>query len=261
MLVLISPAKNLAEGKVNVIGTTAPALLDHAIPVAQKMRSLSAKRIGKLMDLNPKLAQLNFDRYQRWDPDHSKGIPAAFMFNGEVYRGLKAPTLSADDLRFAQHHLRILSGLYGLLRPLDRVQPYRLEMGVKLSMGRGKKDLYAWWKEHVTREVAAALKKSGSNTIINLASDEYAKVIDFEALGAEVISPMFLDRKGNAYKPITVYFKQQRGAMARHIIQHRILDARELIGYAEDGYRFSEEESSATDWIYLRNKPPAIKNG
>jgi uncharacterized protein len=257
MLVLLSPAKDLATEPVTIKGATSPVLLEKAMPLAEKMRGLSAKKLATLMDISPKLAALNHQRYQEWEPEPEDGIPAAFMFNGEAYRGLKSRTLSADDLRFAQHHLRILSGLYGLLRPLDLVRPYRLEMGTRIAIARGKKDLYAWWREAIAEELARVLKKSGSNTIVNLASDEYFKAVDVEALGAEVITPVFKDRHGGTYKMLTVYFKQQRGAMTRHIMQNRILEPERLKSYTGDGYRFSEEDSTDTLWTFLRDKRPS----
>jgi cytoplasmic iron level regulating protein YaaA (DUF328/UPF0246 family) len=258
MIVLLSPAKDLSLEAAPMKGTTEPALLEHVIPVAEKMRSMSAKKLASLLHISPKLAQLNHDRYQQWEAVPKKNIqlPAAFMFNGEAYRGLKARTLSPADLQFAQHHVRILSGLYGILRPLDLIQPYRLMMGVKVSPARGKKDLYAWWTDRITTELEKVLKKSGSKVIINLASDEYFKAVDAEALGAEVITPIFKDKHAGAYKMLTVFFKNQRGAMTRHIIQNRILDPRLLKEYTGDGYYFSEEDSTANEWIFLRDKRP-----
>ncbi|MDQ3100847.1 MAG: peroxide stress protein YaaA, partial [Bacteroidota bacterium] len=160
------------------------------------------------------------------------------------------------DLQFAQHHLRILSGLYGILRPLDLIQPYRLMMGVKVSPARGRKDLYAWWKDRITVELKKVLKKSGSKVIINLASDEYFKAVDTEALGAEVITPIFKDKHAGTYKLLSVFFKHQRGAMTRHIIQNRILEPEKLKRYTGDEYYFSAEDSTANEWIFLRDKRP-----
>ncbi len=259
MLVLLSPAKDLSTEPVKIQGTTTPALIEHAVPVAQKMKTMSARKLASLMDINAKLAQLNHERYQQWDASRAKdaSLPAAFMFNGEAYRGLKVRSLTPDDLRFAQHHLRILSGLYGVLRPLDMVRPYRLEMGTKVSIQRGKKDLYAWWKDKVTEELRKVLKKSGSNVIINLASEEYFKAVDAKALGAEVITPVFKDKHAGHYRMLTVYFKNQRGAMTRHIIQERILEPKRLKEYTGDGYYFSEEDSTEQEWVFLRDTRPA----
>jgi uncharacterized protein len=258
MVILLSPAKDLSTEPAAIKGGTQPELLEDAMPVAAKMRGLSARKLGELMDLSPKLAQLNQARYQQWDTSTSreKAVPAAFLFNGEAYRGLKARTLSDADLQFAQHHLRILSGLYGLLRPLDMIQPYRLEMGTRISIARGRKDLYAWWTDKVTAALKQVLKKSGSNVIINLASDEYVKVVDMEALGARVITPVFKDRHAGTYKMLTVYFKHQRGAMTRHILQNRILEPERLKQYDGDGYSFSEIDSTTDTWVYLRDRRP-----
>ncbi len=256
MLILLSPAKDLNEAPVkSVKPTTQPRLLEHSIPLADKLRGLSAKKLGKLMDINPKLAALNHARYQQWVVpfDKKKALLAAFLFNGEVYRGLDVRSLDADDLRFAQRHLRILSGLYGVLRPLDLILPYRLEMGTALSMGRGKKDLYAWWGDRITDGLHDDLKHTG-NVVVNLASQEYFKAVRTAELDATVVTPVFKDRAGTGYKVVMVFAKQQRGAMARHIIQHRILDPRKLKSYTGNGYHYSAENSTDTELVFLRDR-------
>lgn len=258
MIVLLSPAKDLsAQPPPTVKGTTQPALLEHALPLVQKLRGLSAKKLGALMDLSPKLSELNHQRYQEWSlPLTTKNaVPAAFLFNGEAYRGLDARTLDADDLRFAQHHLRILSGLYGVLRPLDLVQPYRLMMGTPLSVGRAK-NLYTYWGDRIMEQLNADLAAMKSRVVVNLASSEYVKAARPEGLKADVITPVFKDRAGNGYKMVMVYAKHQRGAMARHIIRHRLLDPEALKRYAGDGYRFSAGDSTDHEWVFLRDRKP-----
>ncbi len=254
MLAILSPAKDLSSlPPPKVKGATQPALLDHAVPIAQRMRSLSAGKLAKLMGLSPKLAELNRQRYQDWALPFTanNAAPAAFLFNGEAYRGLDARTLDADDLRFAQHHLRILSGLYGLLRPLDLIQPYRLMMGSPLTVGR-KKNLYAYWGDRITHQLNADLQASHSGVLINLASTEYFKSIDPAALNADVITPVFKDKGPAGHRMVMVYAKQQRGAMARHIIRNRLLDPEQLKAYDGDGYRYSAADSTAAEWVFLR---------
>lgn len=258
MLILLSPAKDLnAAPAPRATGVTRPALLEHVPPLVEKMRTYTPKRLGTLMDLSPKLAELNTRRYAEWSlPFTAKNAtPAAFLFNGEAYRGLDARNLDADDLRFAQRHLRILSGLYGVLRPLDLIQPYRLMMGTKVKVGR-KKDLYAYWGERITEQLNADLAADGTGTVINLASSEYFKAVRPVALGGRVITPVFKDLSGGAYRVVMVFAKHQRGAMARHIIRHRLQDAAPLKKYTGDGYRYSAEASTATEWVFLRDRKP-----
>ncbi len=254
MLAILSPAKDLSNvPPPTVEGATRPALLEHAVPIARKMRALSKRKLAELLDLGPRLAAIDHQRYQDWALPFTtaNAVPAAFLFNGEAYRGLDARTLRADDLRFAQHHLRILSGLYGLLRPMDLVRPYRLMMGTPLAVGR-KRNLYAYWTDRITARLKEDLRASGSNVIINLASAEYAKAIDFAALGAEVITPVFKDKGPGGYRMVMVYAKQQRGAMARHIIRHRLLEPGPLRAYDGDGYRYSAADSTARELVFLR---------
>jgi len=254
MLTLLSPAKDLSDAAFpNIKGTTRPALLDLAAPLVTKLRSMSAKKLGTLMDISPKLAALNHQRYQQWSLPfiRTNARPAIFTFNGEAYRGLDARTLDTDDLRFAQYQLRILSGLYGVLRPLDLMQPYRLEMGTAL-VTPGKKDLYAYWGDRITEQLRTDLTASGDAVVINLASAEYVKAVRTKLLGARVITPVFKDKAPGGYRMVMVFAKHQRGAMARHIIKHRLMDPEPLKSYTGDGYRFSKVESSADEWVFLR---------
>lgn len=255
MLILLSPAKDLAKETPLIKEATQPVLLEHAVPLVSKLKTLSAKKLAELMDLSPALGELNRKRYAEWatpfTPKNAR--PAVFTFNGEVYRGLESRTLSPDDLRFAQHHLRILSGLYGVLRPLDLMQDYRLMMGTPFGIGKAR-NLYAYWGDTITQALRNDLAASGGDTIINLASSEYTKAVDLKGLGARVITPEFKDKVGHGYKSLQVYVKFQRGAMARHIIQHRILDAERIKAYAHDGYRFAPEESTEAKWVFARDQ-------
>lgn len=257
MLILLSPAKDLARETPAVRGTTSPVLLDDAATLVAKLKTLSAKKLADLMDLSLKLGELNRERYAQWSPPFSvkNARPAAFTFNGEVYRGLDARTLSTDDLHFAQRHLRILSGLYGVLRPLDLMQDYRLMMGTPFGVGKAK-NLYAFWGDRITDALKKDLRSTKSDTVVNLASSEYFKAVRAKELGARVITPTFKDKVGPGYKVVMVFAKQQRGAMARHIIQHRLLKAEDLKAYDHDGYRFVGEESSADEWLFVRDQKP-----
>jgi cytoplasmic iron level regulating protein YaaA (DUF328/UPF0246 family) len=206
------------------------------------------------MDISPKLADLNHARFQRWSVPFTKrnALPAVFQFNGEAYRGLDARSLGKEDLRFAQRHLRILSGPYGLLRPLDLMQPYRLEMGTRTGVGRSK-DLYAYWGDRITDALNADLAATEDDVVVDLASAEYFKAVKPARLKARIITPVFKDKAGAGYKVVMVYAKHQRGAMARHIIRHRLHDVEALKGYANDGYRFSAADSTADEWVFLRD--------
>lgn len=259
MIVLLSPAKDLARETPAMKDVTQPVLLDHAVPLVEKLRTLGAKKLSALMDLSSKLGELNHERYARWSTPFTtqNARPAVFTFNGEVYRGLEARTLSSDDLRFAQHHLRILSGLYGVLRPLDLMQDYRLMMGTRFGLGKAK-DLYAYWGDRITQALNADLKSTKSDVVINCASTEYSSAVLPEKLNARIITPVFKDKVGSSYKPLQTYVKNQRGAMARFIIQHRILEPKGIKNYDGDGYRFAPEESSESELVFLRDKRPPL---
>lgn len=256
MLVLISPAKDLAKETPPLAYTTQPALLEQSGPLVTKLKTFSAKKLSKLMDLSPALGELNRARYERWSTPftQSNARPAVFTFNGEVYRGLSARTLDGDDLGFAQRHLRILSGLYGVLRPLDLMQDYRLMMGTRFGVGRAK-DLYAYWGDRISDQLKADLMAIESDVVINVASSEYFKAVRTDKLGARVITPIFKDKRPGGYAIVMVFAKHQRGAMARHIIQHRILDPEELKRTEVDGYRFVSDESTADEWLFVRDTP------
>ena len=193
MLLVISPAKNQDESPVAVARShTTPTFQAECTALIQKLKSLSPARLRTLMDISPELAALNHARFQGWEQATLK--PAIHLFNGEAYRGLDAKTLDAGDMKFAQRHLRMLSGLYGVLRPLDLIAPHRLEMGTKLSMGRGKQDLYAFWGDNIMQALNDALRKNEEDVLVNLASSEYFKSVRAGALDARVITPVFKDR-------------------------------------------------------------------
>lgn len=259
MLVLLSPAKDLAQETPLIAKATQPVLLEHSEPLVARLKTLSARKLSSLMDLSAKLGELNRERYSKWSTPFTpkNARPAVFTFNGEVYRGLDARTLSSADLDFAQHHLRILSGLYGVLRPLDLMQDYRLMMGTPFGLGKAK-DLYAYWGDRITEALNADLKATKSSIVINCASSEYSKAVNAAKLNARIITPEFKDRIGGTYKPLQTYVKNQRGAMARFMIQHRLLDPERIKAYDGDGYRFSAEESTNEKYVFLRDKRPSL---
>jgi cytoplasmic iron level regulating protein YaaA (DUF328/UPF0246 family) len=258
MITLLSPAKDLdmSMPPTAVKGFTQPRFLEESERLVTKLRTLSVRQVAKLMDLSPKLAELNRQRYQDWSvPFTAKNAkPAALAFNGEVYKGLGAGTLSANDLAFAQKHVRILSGLYGLLNPRDLMQAYRLEMGCGFSMGRGAKDLYAFWGDRITEAINEDLELQGAETVINLASGEYFKSVRPKTLRARVITPLFKDKAPGGYKMLMLFAKHQRGRMCRWIIEHRTALAEDLKRYDADGYRFNKELSEGDEWVFTRDK-------
>lgn len=251
MLILLSPAKNMDESALPPVeAATAPAFGPEAALLVAKLRKMGKARIAKLMDLNPKLAEQNAARYQAWEEATLK--PAAFLYDGEVYRGLGASSLDADDLRFAQRHLRLLSGLYGVLRPLDLIAPHRLEMGTKLAMGKGRKDLYAFWGTRIADALNHALGAMGGEAVVNLASTEYFRSVGQGKLKARVVTPMFKEQTANGLRTVMMHAKHQRGAMARWIIRHRLLHAGQIKDYDLDGYRHAPAESTSDEWLFIR---------
>jgi uncharacterized protein len=254
MLLVISPAKNLDyETPAQTKQKSEPDFLDDAQELIDDLRELAPQDISKLMSISDKLGVLNYDRYQQWatpfTEDNAK--QAMLAFNGDVYTGLNATSFKADEYKFAQKHLRILSGLYGLLRPLDLMQPYRLEMGTKFANQRGK-DLYQFWGETITEALNKQLKTVKSETLINLASNEYFKSVKAKSLNAEIITPVFKDWKGDKYKIISFYAKKARGLMAAYIIKNKLTDAEQIKGFDSEGYSFNEAMSTSKEWVFTR---------
>lgn len=254
MLMVVSPAKDLDLAPCSVgIELSQPALLADATELAAVCKQLTPADLGSLMHISDKLAGLNVARFAEWQPPFTKenAKAALFMFNGDVYQGLDAASLSTEELTFAQQHLRILSGLYGVLRPLDLMQAYRLEMGTKLANGRGA-DLYAFWKASITANLQQQLQNLQSNVLLNLASQEYFKAVDTKQLGARVVTPEFKDYKNGQYKIISFYAKKARGLMARYVIQQRLTSAEQLRQFNLAGYYYSAEHSTADKPVFLR---------
>jgi cytoplasmic iron level regulating protein YaaA (DUF328/UPF0246 family) len=254
MLAVISPAKKLDfETVLPGLAPTTPRLTDDTAALAARARTLKRAEIARLMDLSEALTELNFQRYQALSdrPEAAATRPAALAFAGDTYIGLDAPSLSSDDLTHAQDHLRILSGLYGLLRPLDRIQPYRLEMGTRLDTPRGP-DLYAFWGERLARMLDEDLAGHASPIVVNLASQEYFRAVDAKALRAPVLSCVFKEERGGTAKVISFAAKRARGAMARFMIVNRIDRPEGLKDFTTDGYRFRAEQSDDASYVFTR---------
>lgn len=249
MIIVLSPSKSMdmepAKGSV----VSQPEFLEYSRKLVSKLRRFSVAELMEFMEISEKLAQLNHDRFKMWQPPFStdNAKQAALAFTGDVYEGLDASSLKKGELTYAQDHLRILSGLYGLLRPLDLVQPYRLEMGRSLET-RGARNLYEFWRGTVT----GALNETQGDLLVNLASNEYFKTIDKRALNKRIISPVFKDEKNGKYRIISFFAKKARGAMARHIIQNRVTDSGGLLSFAEGGYAYNPELSSSGSPVFTR---------
>jgi cytoplasmic iron level regulating protein YaaA (DUF328/UPF0246 family) len=255
MLMVISPAKTLDyETPPATTHFTLPEHLQHSNILIEQLRALTPAQIATLMSLSDKLAGLNAARYCSWTPDFNEqnAKQALLAFKGDVYTGLNAEDFSQVDFDYAQQHLRMLSGLYGLLRPLDLMQPYRLEMGTKLANPRGK-NLYEFWGERISGYLNQALLEQGDNLLLNLASNEYFSSVKLKALSARVINTEFKDLKNGQYKIISFYAKKARGMMARYVIKERLNDPDGLKDFNSQGYRYHAEHSKPDSLVFLRD--------
>jgi len=252
MLVVISPAKRLDWAERDV-GVTQPDFQDDAIRLSKTARNLTLGDLKKLMDLSDDLARLNRDRYRVFAdaPEADVTRPAALAFAGDTYQGLEAASLDSDEMAWAQDHLRILSGLYGVLRPLDAIQPYRLEMGSKLKTRRGK-NLYEYWRDQLSKALNAQGTEIGSDILVNCASQEYFGAVDPKALKLKVITPIFMEDKGGAPKIVSFFAKKARGAIARYIIQHRLTDPAGLLDFDTGGYEYRPDLSEQDKPVFVR---------
>jgi len=259
MLAVVSPAKKLNFSQPAIAhGRSTPVFLKQADELAKVAKKLTRADLRQLMHLSENLADLNYDRFQRFTPSPAEEATkqAALAFAGDTYAGLDAASLDQNDMAFAQNNFRILSGLYGLLRPLDAIQPYRLEMGRKLTNPRGE-DLYDFWGTSVAHALDEQLADHKSQTIINLASNEYFKVIDKKALKADVLNIVFKEERDGVLKIISFFAKKARGAMARHIIKNRLETPDGLKDFIAEGYAYQPALSTKTDWVFTR-KPQAV---
>ncbi len=256
MLAVLSPAKSLDyETPLTTSRYTQPTLMQESALLIEQLRTLTPADIASLMSLSDKLAGLNAARYAEWQPESTQenARPAILAFNGDVYTGLAAQDFTDTDFDVAQKHLRMLSGLYGVLRPLDLLQAYRLEMGTKLANVRGK-DLYAFWGDIITDHLNQALAEQGDEILVNLASDEYFKSVKPKKLNARIITPVFQDEKNGKYKIISFYAKKARGLMARYIVKNQLTKPEQLLEFDSEGYSYCEEASSGNKLVYRRSE-------
>jgi cytoplasmic iron level regulating protein YaaA (DUF328/UPF0246 family) len=256
MLLLISPAKTLdVETPAPTTEFTQADFLKESKQLISELRVLAPHDISQLMSISDKLGLLNFDRFASWKtpfkPSNAK--QALFAFQGDVYTGMQAETFSPEDIEFAQQHLRILSGLYGLLRPLDLMQAYRLEMGTSFANSRGK-NLYEFWGESITKAINKQLAALNGSVVINLASNEYFSAVKPKLLKAEIITPIFKDKKNGQYKIISFFAKKARGMMSAYIIKNRISDPEVIKQFDVAGYSFNAALSSERDWVFTREE-------
>ena len=254
MLIVLSPAKSLDyKTAVKVKSPTLPEFVSESAKLIADLKKMAPQDVAKLMGLSDQLAVLNVGRYRDWSKKftNENSKPAIYAFDGDVYDGFDAKSLNAKALDFAQKHVRILSGLYGALRPLDLMQPYRLEMGTAFKNARGK-DLYAFWGGRVTESLKKVLDEQKKPVLLNLASEEYFKVLQPKELGCPVISPVFQDAKDGKYKIISFYAKRARGLMARYVVENRITDPVDLKGFNLDGYKYYAAESKIDKPVFRR---------
>jgi len=252
MKIIISPAKSLDfESKATTSLYTQPSFLEDSVKLNKKLKSLSRNKLGDLMKISPALAALNYDRNQNWQPPFSldNAKQAVYAFTGEVFRGLDVTTLTEEKISLLQDRLRILSGLYGLLRPLDLIQPYRLEMGTRIKVGKAD-NLYKFWNTDLADALNAEMQED--DLLINLASSEYFKAVPQKALKVPMITPVFKELKNGDYKIVMTYAKKARGLMVRYIVDNNVNSLDELKGFNTEGYGFSETLSTETELVFTR---------
>ena len=250
MLVVVSPAKKLdMSPKAENLETSEPIFSDDVDKLAKVAANLSEKNLQDLMKISPSLARLNKERFNAFGSQERK--PAAFAFAGDTYAGFDAQSLDEDALRWAQNHMRILSGLYGLLRPLDEIEPYRLEMGSRLKVDETS-DLYTYWGNRLANELNNQAKNTNSSVLLNCASQEYFKAVDKSSLELEIVTPQFYEVSSKGPKQISFYAKKARGAMARYVIENRINTVKDLVQFDLAGYTYNKNESSPSSPVFFR---------
>lgn len=254
MIIILSPSKTLGNIEVNhKPRTTQPDFVEQSEVIVNRLRKLKVDDLKDLMSISQDLARLNYERYLKWQVpfNEQNSTPALLTFNGDVYEGLDVKDFTKEDLEFAQQSLRILSGLYGALRPLDLMQPYRLEMGTKIDIKKAK-NLYELWQERLTSYFNQLLENDKEKALVNLASNEYSKAINLKKLKGDVITPVFKEHKGNELKTIAIYAKRARGLMTRFAIKNRLDKVEHLKTFAEEGYVYSPEQSKGNSWVFVR---------
>ncbi len=259
MLTVLSPAKTLDyETPASIDVKTLPQWIDESAVLAKKLKSKTLKQLVALMGISDNLAELNHERYQLWQSPMPDGATkqAVLAFKGDVYIGLEASTMTKKQLLYAQDHLRILSGLYGLLRPLDAMLPYRLEMGTSLKTKRGK-DLYAFWGDRITQSLNDQLAQCEAKHLLNLASNEYFRSVHRKDIAAPIVSPVFKDLSNGKFRVISFFAKKARGTMAAWCVRHKVKTTKKLIQFAEHGYEYDTESSTETKPVFLRKESPS----
>ena len=258
MLTVISPAKRLDLTPVDMSSATEPTFQQDAFTLAKAARRLSQAELRKLMSISEPLAKLNAQRFKAFaeQPAEDAVKPAALAFDGDTYQGLEARTLNEGDMAYAQRRLRILSGLYGVLRPMDRIQPYRLEMGSRLATRRGK-TLYDFWRKKIAKALNEEAEGEGTDLLLNCASQEYFGSVDLKALKLKVIEPVFMERKDGREKIVSFFAKKARGAMARFVIETQAQTTDDLKAFATGGYDFQSEQSDQNRLVFVRDYPEA----
>ncbi|MEN8140671.1 MAG: peroxide stress protein YaaA [Thermodesulfobacteriota bacterium] len=257
MLLVISPSKTQNLACRTTSNWTGPEMLEQSLALVALLRKYDGPGLERLMKISPKLGQLNLKRFAGFTTPFTleNARQALFFFTGDLYTSLAADSFNAAELDFAQGHLRILSGLYGALRPLDLLQPYRLEMGTRLANERGK-NLYHFWGSLITDQLRAQMAASGSRVLVNLASDEYFKAVKTRELGAELLKVSFKEKKDDGYRVVAIHAKRARGLMVNYIIRNQLIDVDDLKGFARHGYRFNKGLSSGAEWVFTRDTAP-----
>lgn len=254
MKIIISPAKSQNFSKTpNSLKTTTPHFIDKSELLINRLRKLNKNEIKNLMSISDNLASLNFNRFKKWNKEY-KDIEtgaAIFSFTGAVYESLSADTLATNEIKFANKHLRIISGLYGILNPLDLIMPYRLEMGIPLKL-ENSQNLYSFWKDILTNYLSSDILKNSDNSVINLASNEYSKVFNFKKLPVPVITPVFKENKNGKLKTIAIYAKKARGAMTRFIVKNQLKDYNQLKEFNWNSYKFDSINEKKGEWLFIR---------
>lgn len=255
MIVLISPAKNLDfDSELTINQYSEAVFLTESQQIMDVLKMLKQADLEGLMKISPKLSDLNYERNQNWSLPMASNASrqAVLAFNGEVYNGLNFSSFSKEQMTYSQNHLRILSGLYGILKPLDQILPYRLEMGTRLGIKDGQKNLYQFWDLLITEQINKLLKDLDSEIVLNLASNEYFKSVKVKALNARVVTPIFKDKKEGFYKVVMMYAKHARGVMSAYVLKNQIEDVEALKTYTEEGYMYNQELSVGDDWVFTR---------
>lgn len=257
MIILLSPAKTLDfDSPLPTKQRSEPIYTKQAQRLINHLKKKSPRSLKKLMDISEDLAQLNYDRFQSWTQpsESSESRPAVFAFKGDVYQGLEVENFTENDLEFAQEHLRILSGLHGMLRPLDVILPYRLEMGTSLKLTPKTTNLYQFWGDSISRQLVQDMRENDSKALINLASAEYFKVVKPKLIDREIITPQFKDWKEGEYKTIGYFAKKARGMMAAYAIREKVTNPEQLKLFTGDQYTYNDELSKGNNWVFTRER-------